>query len=140
VPTLKEVWAKKNTFTKSASDLSRTLCLSGLGVVWIFRVPSTKGSAISPWLMWCSLLIVISLALDFLQYLVGAYRVDRFARQTEKRIKDDTEIVQWPADHPKPMNRLWLAKILFVSAAWLGLITYIAARAITESLPAIGKN
>jgi hypothetical protein len=90
--------------------------------------------------MWCSLLIVMSLGFDLLQYLVGTYRVDRFGRETEKLIKSETEEVQYPPGHPKPMNRLWLAKILFVSAAWLGLIVYIAARALSESLPAIGKS
>jgi hypothetical protein len=139
VPTLKEVWAKKNTFTKSASDLSRTMCLSGLGVVWIFRVSTKTGSAIPAWLMWCSLLIVLSLLFDLLQYVSGAYRVDRFARKKESEGLKDSDNVEYPLDHPKLMNRLWLAKIVAVGLAWAGLIAYVAIRALSESLPALDK-
>lgn len=140
MPLLKDVWANKESFTKSASDLGRTLCLSGLAVVWIFRSPSAYGSAIPPWLMWCSLLIVVSLALDLAQYLVGAYRVGRFGRTMEKEGKGDNDTVEYPMDHPKPINRLWAAKIIFVSVAWLGLIAYITRRALSETLPGIGKD
>jgi hypothetical protein len=140
MPQLKDVWANKDSYTKSASDLTRTLSLSGLAVVWIFRSPSANGSAIPPWLMWCSLLIVISLALDLAQYLLGAYRVDRFGRAMEQMGKKDTDIVEYPLDHPKPINRLWAAKIVFVGVAWLGLIAYITYRALTETLPQIGKG
>lgn len=140
MPLLKEVWANKDSYTKGASDLSRTLCLSGLAVVWIFRSPSAKGSAIPAWLMWCSLLIVISLALDLAQYVLGAYRVGRFARTMEQQGKTDNDNVEYPTNHPKPMNRLWIAKIVFVSVAWVGLITYITFRALTETLPQIGGS
>jgi hypothetical protein len=90
--------------------------------------------------MWCSLLIVISLALDLAQYVLGAYRVGRFARTMEQQGKTDNDNVEYPTNHPKPMNRLWIAKIVFVSVAWVGLITYITFRALTETLPQIGGS
>lgn len=134
MPTVKAVWAKKNTYTKGASDLARTLCLSGLGIVWMFRSPSAHGSAIPPLLMWCSLLIVIALALDLLQYLVGAYKVNKVAKHAEASGKHDNATVSYPLSHPKVMNRLWMIKIGFVCLAWIGLIIYIAYKSINETL------
>lgn len=65
--TVKEMWEKKDTYTARASEISRTLCLSGLAVVWIFRTPTPNGAAfLAPTLLWASGLIVLALLLDLL--------------------------------------------------------------------------
>jgi len=139
--TVKEMWEKKNRYTRGASDIARTLCLSGLAVVWIFRIPSPTGSALPPVLIWVSALIVTALFLDLIQYVVGATRTGRVARTRELELKDadqprDTSS-SYPEDHAGLMNRIWGVKIAIVLIAWVILIFHILWRAITATLPAI---
>ena len=141
--TVKDMWAKKDRFSRGASDISRTLCLSGLAVVWIFRTPTAQGSTLSPWLIWVAGMIVLALLIDLLQYLVGTVATGRVARAkelqlAEQRLPLDTE-VKFPERHPQTIARFWWAKILTVVAAWSILVVFVLMKAITSSLPAIGR-
>jgi hypothetical protein len=143
VTTVKEMWTKKDTFTARASEISRTLCLSGLAVVWIFRTPTANGSFLAPTLLWVSGLIVLALLLDLIQYVVGASRTAAVARLKEKELKAanmpaDT-IVHYPANHRVPMAIIWRAKITIVIIAWMFLLVHVGGAAIHASLPAVGK-
>jgi hypothetical protein len=139
--TVADMWAKRNTYTRGASDRCNTLCLSGLAVVWIFRTPSPNGSALTPLLLWVAGLIVVSLLLDLVQYLVGAWRTGTIARQREQELiaagKPPDEPVAYPENHPKPMNAIFWAKIAFVGAAWVLLIVHVWRAAITATLPSL---
>jgi hypothetical protein len=139
VPTLNDLWDKKNKYTRGATELSRTLCLSGLAVVWIFRVPSTNGSAIPTPLMWCAGLIVTALGLDLLQYVLGARGVEKVARSLEAAGKKGPDDVSYPDDHPGLTNRIWKLKIWVVLIAWAILLIYVVSRAVVAELPAISK-
>lgn len=140
--TVADMWAKKNVYTKGASDRCSTLCLSGLGVVWIFRTPTENGSTLAPLLLWVAGLIVVALLLDLLQYLVGAWRTGAVARKLELQLakegkKADTAVA-YPKNHPKPMNTVFWIKIGFVSVAWLLLIYHVWSAAIGATLPKLG--
>jgi hypothetical protein len=137
------MWAKKDRFSRSASDISRTLCLSGLAVVWIFRTPTANGSTLSPWLIWVAGMIVLALLIDLLQYLVGTVLTGRVARVKELQLADqglppDTD-VKYPESHPKIIARFWWGKVLIVVAAWSILVVFVLTKAITSSLPAISR-
>jgi hypothetical protein len=141
--TVKEMWAKTDTYTARASEISRTLCLSGLAVIWIFRTPTVTGSFLAPTLLWVSGLLVLALLLDLIQYVVGALRTENVARQKEKALRaakqpPDT-VVHYPANHPHPMKLIWRAKISVVLLAWTILLIYVAHAAVTASLPTVGK-
>lgn len=139
--TVADMYAKKNKYTERASEISRTLCLSGLAVVWIFRTPTQSGSILAPSLIWVAGLIVIALLIDLLQYVVGAELTRRIARTNEKELAANSQPlntpVQYPASHPKPMNRLWWAKIGLVLVAWAILLVFVLDKAVTASLPKI---
>lgn len=132
-----------HVYRARASEISRTLCLSGLAVVWIFRTPTVTGSFLAPALLWVSGLLVLALLLDLIQYVVGALRTATVARQKEKALKAASEppdtVVHYPANHPRPMNLIWRAKISVVIVAWTILLVYVAHAAISASLPMVGK-
>jgi hypothetical protein len=141
VATVKDMWAKKDRFSRSASEISRTLCLSGLAVVWIFRTPTANGSTLSPWLIWVAGMIVLALLIDLLQYVVGTVQTGRVARARELQLAEralppDTE-VKYPQSHPKIIARFWWGKILIVVVAWSILLVFVVIKAVTSTLPAI---
>lgn len=135
------MYAKKNKYTERASEISRTLCLSGLAVVWIFRTPTQTGSTLGPSLTWVAGLVVVALLVDLLQYVVGAEHTRRIARSNEEQLaathQPPSTPVVYPASHPKPMNRLWWTKISLVLIAWAILLVFVLSRAVTASLPKI---
>lgn len=135
--TIKDMWAKRNTYTSQASGISRTLCLSGLAVIWIFRTPTLNGSTLAPWLIWSAALIVVALLVDLMQYVVGAARTGQVARKLELEKTPPDAPVAYPEGHPKPMETLWRVKITLVVAAWSILVVFVFVKAITASLPRI---
>lgn len=141
MPTIREMWARKDAFTKSASDISRTLCLSGLAVVWIFRISAGTGrSALPPALMWIAGLFMLALLFDLLQYVSGANRIDDFAqakqRETEEKQYPKDKDFDYPDEMPGLMNRLWKVKISVTLLTWVVLLIYVVGRALDASLPA----
>jgi hypothetical protein len=143
MPTVKDMWAKKDTFSARASEICRTLGLSGLAVIWIFRTPRGDASFLAPALLWVAGLLVLALLLDLVQYVVGTLRTASVARRKELELKAlkkpaDT-IVHYPANHPRPMHMIWSAKIAVVILAWSTLLVYVAHAAISASLPSLGK-
>jgi len=84
---------------------------------------------------------VVALPVDLLQYVVGAERTRRIARTNEEELaatrQPPTTPVQYPASHPKPVNRSWWTKISLVLIAWAILLVFVLAKAVTASLPRI---
>jgi hypothetical protein len=135
------MWARKDAYTKAASDISRTLCLSGLAVVWIFRLSAGQGrSALPPTLMWIAGIFMVAMFMDLIQYVSGANRIGSYAKLREQEIADkqlpaDSQF-QYPLELPGLMNRLWNLKIWMTVVAWLILLVYVFGRALDASLPA----
>jgi hypothetical protein len=145
MPTIEKIWEKKNGYTKSASELSRSLCFAGLAVVWIFRVPNGEYSAIPGPLMWCAFGFALALALDLLQYFVGASRTKAFGNSIEKEIEAqeaagtpvdrDTKQFLYPDSHRTAMERFWVAKVSVTAVFWLLLLWYVLNEALHAGLP-----
>lgn len=141
MPTVDQMWEKKAYYTRTASDIARTLCLSGLALVWIFRTPTDSGSALAAPLLTAAALIVFALLLDLAQYLIGALMVDRVAKARERELQvsgaeRSTEFL-YPTSHPVVMNRLWALKIAVVTIAWIILLAYVTDMAVRGGLPRI---
>jgi hypothetical protein len=141
--TVESMYAKKNTYTNRASEISRTLCLSGLAVVWLFRTPTNTGSALEPALIWISGLLVLALLVDLVQYVAGAVKTGRVARALELQLSEEGKavdtVVKYPEDHPKLMSRLWNLEVTLVIIAWSVLVVFVAIKAIAASLPLISR-
>jgi hypothetical protein len=143
VATIKEMWDRKDAYTKSASEISRTLCLSGLAVVWIFRVSAGQGrSGLPATLIWIAGVFMVAMFLDLIQYVAGTRRITTFAREKEAETIEKSLPASTSFDYPDAlpglMNRLWAVKIFLTIATWVVLLIYVFGRALDASLPALG--
>ena len=57
--------------TGKASDICRNLGFAGLALIWALRITTQEGTIIPDILRWAGVLLVLGLALDFLQYIFG---------------------------------------------------------------------
>lgn len=140
MPTVDEMWAKKNAYTRTASEISRTLSLAGFAVIWIFRDPGPgNGFTLAAALLWAAAILVLALVLDLTQYSAGAWLTGRVAQRIESEINAKglgrTHMFQYPSEHPRLMNALWTAKVICVVIAWALLVMFVFLRAISAGLP-----
>ena len=55
---LKDAQASYYEYSAKASDVSRTLSLSGIAIIWVFRVDTTNGPVISDGLIAAGLFMI----------------------------------------------------------------------------------
>lgn len=63
-------------YVTKANELVRQLAFAGIAVVWVFR-ETTSGVSVklSAEIRWAAILFVVCLAIDFVHYLYGTYRI-----------------------------------------------------------------
>jgi len=115
------------------SESVRYLSLAGLGVVWILAGGSLHG--LSRDLLWCALLLVVTLAVDFAHYVVGHAIWDRFIERAESRFRDAgqgfgpaTEVPQQTDREVRPIAWAYRLKVAAVVLAYGRLGVAIAWR------------
>jgi hypothetical protein len=115
-------------YSAQASELSRKLGFSGIALIWVFK-SSTDGVPTLPKPLFVpAFWIVLSLALDLMQYLFGAFSWGSYARVQELRgVKAETEFnapryVNWGA-----LSAFWL-KLLSISIAYWYLLKFASER------------
>ena len=105
-------------YSGKASDIIRQLGLGGIAIIWIFHVSRSSVLAIPESLFLPLKLIVLGLAFDLLQYVVGALIWSIFHRAKEKTgISQEHEFKA-----PGMIN--WPAIFFFYSKALLVLVAY----------------
>ena len=94
--TTSDMWIKRATYTRTASEIARNLCFAGLALIWVLRVPDGTRSTIPQPLQFGALLIVLSLLLDLAQYIVGAVLVAsrRISRRGYARIRRSSSSIR----------------------------------------------
>jgi hypothetical protein len=73
------------TFSGKASDVNRQLAFAGIAIIWLFKKDTMAGLTIPHELVLPSLLIVVSLALDMVQYWLASITWRIFYRSKEKK-------------------------------------------------------
>lgn len=106
-----------DAYSGKASEVARTLSLSGIAVIWVFAVQDSSGHALPRELLLPSLLIVAHLALDLVHYLVGYLMWVTFCRFHERKGVGE----EAPLDAPSWIN--WPGNFIF----WLKFAAVIAA-------------
>jgi hypothetical protein len=114
--------------TVKVSDNTRTLALSAIGIVWLFK-EEVGGSYVMPELLKIPILLVlVSMALDFLQYVYRAIVWHRIFRSKEallaqKKITESEELYVSAC-----VNFLgycfFYSKVIALSFAYLGLLQF----------------
>jgi hypothetical protein len=122
-----------------ASDIVRQLGFAGIALVWIFRIDNAGVQAIRSELIMPATLIVITLSLDFLQYVAGTIVWGVYGRkkelefETQNKDLDKEEFIysrylNWPA------NSLFCLKIITIAWAYSLLLNFFFFRLTTLNL------
>jgi hypothetical protein len=114
---LKDVREAYYFYTGKTSDIIRYLGLAGIGIIWIFRMESGDDISIPRILLLPTILLVIGLGLDLLQYVAGSIIWGSY-----NSIKEKSRIgVEEEFEAPRPIN--WITDILF----WLKIVPVTCA-------------
>ncbi len=104
---LKDIRDSYYQYSKKTSDILRYLSLAGIGVIWIFRVQSGNIFSLPKQLILPIFLLILSLVLDFLQYVAGSIIWSTYNRLLEKRgVKEEDDFMA-----PRKLN--WLTLFFF---------------------------
>jgi hypothetical protein len=112
----------------SASEVTRKLGFAGIAVIWIFKGEMPDKSIQLPSCLYvASILIVISLALDLLQYALGSLIWGVFFRSKEREgCKDDQELEASPWLNLPAAICFWI-KIISMVIAFVFMLTFLIA-------------
>jgi hypothetical protein len=120
-------------FSKSLSDINRTLGFAGIALVWLFKQQDQGRTLIPRALHFSTILIVASLGLDFLQYVWSAAAWGGLARLRERwraQKKEgwggtgDDEIAA-PAWINRPTLIAFWAKVVCMAIAYVGILHFL---------------
>jgi hypothetical protein len=111
-----------------ASDLARTLSLSGIAIIWVFKSNTSTGPEIPQELFRPGVFVVLSLALDLLQYVSSAVAWGVYGRVRELRGTTVEEEFKAPRWLNWPGILTFYGKILCVALAYYYLLQYLIAR------------
>ena len=94
-------------YTGKTSDIIRYLGLAGIGIIWIFRVEGIGKTSLPQNLLFPTVLMIIGLGFDLLQYLTASVVWGVYSRHKEKSGTEENE----EFDAPRQIN--WLTNIFF---------------------------
>lgn len=126
--------ARESYYSSSgtASAVARQAAFAGIAVIWIFNTPTKHVTiAIPSQLQLVTLLLVICLALDLLQYVFASIVWGAFSRILERRyphrLSEDPEMdaspfLNWPC-----LGCFW-GKLLVLVTAYVCLATFIVTK------------
>ncbi|MCK9691874.1 hypothetical protein [Pseudomonas syringae] len=125
MPKLKEFRQDYYYFSGKVSDNVRSLCLSAVAVIWVFKQEAGGVTTLPTALYWALLWVICALAADFMQYLYASLIWGIFSRYKEnKGIDQDAELLA-PAILNWPTNLFYLFKILFAIAVYIQIFRYL---------------
>ena len=120
-------------FSKSLSDINRTLGFAGIALVWLFKQQEATKMLIPKGLHFATIMIVISLSLDFLQYVWSTAAWGALARLREKQVAKknpgggDTgeHDIKSPAWINRPTLAAFWAKTVCMVIAYFGILHFL---------------
>jgi hypothetical protein len=116
-------------YSGKVSDISRTMALAGIALIWVFKVDSKDGPHVPPELVLPAFVLVLALAADFLHYVVATVIWGSYQRHQEKLIAKENQQflaprwINWPTTF-----FLFPLKIVFVCSAYVLLLRFLWVR------------
>lgn len=111
-------------YTRKTSEIIRYLGLAGIALVWIFRVESASVISVPRFLIFPTILLVLGLALDLLQYIIGSIMWGVYGRIKEKSGIGVNEEFEAPRQINWAGNTLFWLKIVPVVWAYLLILKF----------------
>jgi hypothetical protein len=114
-------------FSAKASEVTRKLAFAGIAIVWIFKASENSSPKVPIELYLPTALLVLTLALDLLQYVSATIIWGVFQWKEERKLQDINDDPELGA-HPLcklPQNVFFLLKIIAISLAYFTLSEFI---------------
>jgi len=120
-----------NDATSKLSENTRTLALSAIAIVWVFKTDVDGNFALPNQLYWPLVLVIAALALDFIQYLykvfVWKYLFEREEKRLERNeITEDTDLYV-DSNWNVAAYVLFYLKLVAVIFAYGNLLVYLSS-------------
>lgn len=119
-----------NYYSGKLSDIVRQLAFAGIAVVWVFK--ADKLNTIPPELIRPTLLIVVALALDLMQYFYASIAWSCFHRYMENRARNTMAAADEEFLAPRAINWASIAffylKTICLGAGYWFLYRYLSAK------------
>jgi len=123
---LSDAWNNYYAYTGKASEITRSLALASLALVWIFK--DTNGQ-LPKILFLPSTLAILALACDLAQYVAGSIAWGGFARSKDAAAKTlEEEIGTAPGGINRVATGFYVGKLILVAGACAVLLCYAAGR------------
>lgn len=113
-------------FSGKASNAARQLAFAGIAVIWIFKIGDNHRPQIPEPLLLPLILLVFTLAFDFLQYVVSSFIWGYFFRREEKKLSNISQdpVVSAPYYYNWPGKTFYRLKLFTVLLAYGFLIKF----------------
>jgi hypothetical protein len=112
-------------YSAKLNDRVRTLAMTGIGIIWVFKQTTVTGAWIPRGLLWPAMLLVASLTADVLQQAYGAIIWGRL--QAKTRAAPDLEI-RPPRWIDLPTLILFCTNLVLVLVSYVMLLLYLNSR------------
>jgi hypothetical protein len=123
-------------YSGKASEISRSLGLGGIAIIWIFRNPDEKSLALlqKPLLprellypLGC---LVISLLLDLLQYVIGYSLWRKFYNDKLAELDDEDAILEAPDSYARTLRVFFWLKMVFMLLSYVLIFIFLSNKII----------
>lgn len=115
-------------FSRSASDLVRQFTFAGIAIIWIFKYEKPIDHLIPIQLFRPLLFLIITLCLDFFQYLIPAIIWTLFYRYHEKKRTNPNSDIKAPSGFSTPGWICFLGKIITLIISYAYITNYIVQK------------
>jgi hypothetical protein len=113
-------------YASKLNDRIRTLAITGIGIIWVFKETTGTGSRVPRELLGPGVLLVAALAFDVLQLAYGMIAWGRMARKGDQQAAE-YEIAK-PSWFNWPTTFMFYSRMLLVFIGYILLIAYMKSR------------
>lgn len=115
-----------DTYSSAASKITRQLAFSGLAIIWVFKTDGGQGYAVADGLFTAGFLIILSLTMDFAQYVYGsiAWHSLHVYKEHEK-VDTDVDFLA-PTYFNLPTFIFFYCKLLLMIISYIYILKYLA--------------
>jgi hypothetical protein len=112
-------------FSKSTSDLVRQFAFAGIAIIWIFKYEKPIDHLIPVQLFKPLLLLIVTLALDLLQYLIPSIIWTLFYKYHEKKGRNNEYELKANKSYSRPGWLFYYGKIITLAIAYILITNFI---------------
>ena len=113
------------TYSGKLSDIGRQFAFAGIAVIWLFKKDIAGSPTLPRDLILPLMSLILTLSLDFTQYLLGTLIWRSFYISKERANVKETADIKHSVWYERPIYFAFIAKLLSLVAAYIFLTQYL---------------